>query len=69
MNALRIVAPPDTLVADLEDQGKRHGLELITDGYELKYVQRGAPLPPGHHRFALVAKNAASPLAPKVPRL
>lgn len=67
--AMRMVFPNDALVADIEAHAKRHGLVVVTDGHELRYIQRGTPLPPGHHRFAIVDKGARRPLDPKVPRL
>ena len=63
---VRVVAPDDRLLLDVQREAEEHGLILVTDGHELKYTLPHHN-PPGHTRFALVDKNAGR-VDPKEPR-
>jgi len=66
VSVLRIIAPDDRLLLDVQREAEEHGLILVTDGHELKYTLPHH-IPPGHTRFALVDKNAGR-LDPKEPK-
>jgi hypothetical protein len=56
--AIRIVKPDDALLIEVQDEAEKHGLVLITDGHELKYMPKGWPLPERHTYFRLRPKHA-----------
>lgn len=61
------IVPDETTLMDAVEIAERQGLELITDGRELKYSPRGH-IPLGHRRFVIVDKDARRVPAPTEPR-
>ena len=65
--ALRIDLPDEATLIEAQELAERQGLVLITDGRELKYCP-AHQIPLGHHRFAVVDRDAQRMPSGREPR-